>query len=381
LAGVDASFDDLPNRPFAITPIVPPSVSTIDLIHRFYTQQAQIDGGAMDKFAAYSDAGSFTLSFYDTMSLPVPRIARDFTVCDRFFQSAFGGSFLNHIWLIAAQSPTFPNAPGPVEGGSVIPDGPNPFPLSEDKVFTGQDANFTPDYYVVNTSYSVNTPHPSNVEAADLMPNQTFPTIGDRLSAAGVSWAWYSGGWDDALANAPTDERFQCHHQPFVYFANFADGTAAKAEHLKDERDFLAVLNAGALPAVSFVKPVGINDEHPGFAPLLTGETHLAELIEAIMAAPNWRDTAIIITYDENGGFADHVAPPVIDRFGPGTRVPTIVISPYAKRRFVDHTEYETVSILATLERRYGLAPLTHRDARARDLTPTLTLDNVREAR
>ena len=94
------------------------------------------------------------------------------------------------------------------------------------------------------------------------------------------------------------------------------------------------------------------------------------------MASPNWPDTAIIITYDENGGFADHVSPPVIDRFGPGTRVPAIVISKYAKKHFVDHTPYETVSILATLEHRFGLAPLTSRDENANDLTRALTLSD-----
>jgi acid phosphatase len=371
-------FDALPNEPFPIAPLVPPSANIIDLVHRFYTEQAQINAGAMNKFAALSDAGSVTMGFYDTMKLPVPPIALDYTVCDRFFHSAFGGSFLNHMWLIGARSPFFPNPPSSwVESGTV--EVTTPFPMVAN-VFTGEDNVVTPDGYAVNLLHSVNTPHGDGA-LETLLPSQTYPTIGDRLSAAGVSWAWYSGGWNATLqyyatrdtmpdAGVPAEvSTFQYHHQPFVYFANFADGTAAKREHLKDETDFLEQLRQGTLPAVSFLKPGGLDNEHPGYAPLLIGEEHLADLIRRIMAAPGWADTAIIVTYDENGGFADHVAPPVIDRWGPGTRIPTLIISEHAKKHYVDHTQYETVSILTTLERRFGLEPLTSRDANARDLS------------
>jgi phospholipase C len=88
-----------------------------------------------------------------------------------------------------------------------------------------------------------------------------------------------------------------------------------------------------------------------------------------VRRSPNWHDTVIIVTYDENGGFWDHVSPPAGDRWGPGTRVPTIVISPFARRHFVDHTPYETVSILAFIERRWSLAPLADRDAKANPLS------------
>src|SRR5262249_23499536 len=149
----------------------------------------------------------------------------------------------------------------------------------------------------------------------NLVPNQTFPTIGDRLSDKGVSWAWYAGGWNDALAGTP-DALFQFHHQPFVYFANYADGTAAKSEHLKDEQDFLAAATSGELPAVSFIKPLGANNEHPGYTDLATGEAHVVSLVDAIRSSKAWPNTAIVITYDENGGFWDHVAPPNNDEWG-----------------------------------------------------------------
>lgn len=352
---------DLPNRPFAIERFVAATVPTIDLVHRFYQEQSQIDNGKMDKFVLVSDAKGLSMGYYRTASLPLAAEARRYTLCDNFFHAAFGGSFLNHFWLIAARSPEFPNAPVTAvaqldAGGNLIKDG-----------------FVTPDGFAVNTAFSVNAPHPATVPPANLVPNQTFPTIGDRLSQKGVSWAWYAGGWNDALAGTP-GSLFQFHHQPFVYFSNFADGTPAKAEHLKDEADFLAAVQAGTLPAVSFVKPYGVNNEHPGYTDIISGENHVLTLINAVRSSPAWASTAIIITYDENGGFYDHVAPPRVDRWGPGSRVPTLVISPFA-RRGVDHHRYDTTSILALIERRWDLEPLTSRDAHADPLSGALDFD------
>jgi phospholipase C len=123
---------------------------------------------------------------------------------------------------------------------------------------------------------------------------------------------------------------------------------------------------------VSFIKPLGPDNEHPGYADLLTGEQHVLDLIQAVQKGPDWRNTVIIITYDEHGGFWDHVAPPVVDRWGPGIRVPTLIISPFARRGFVDHNLYDTTSILALIEHRWGLQPLTDRDANADDMAGAL---------
>jgi acid phosphatase len=231
-----------------------------------------------------------------------------------------------------------------------------------------KDGQVTPDGYVVNTGWTVFQPHPPERSAKELMPPQTMPTIGDRLDEKNISWAWYSGGWNDALAGR-AHKHFQFHHQPFAYFANYGDGTTAKARHLKDEQDFLADLANGTLPSVAFVKALGPNNEHPGYADLQAGQQHIADLVQAVRQSRHWKDAAIIITYDEYGGRWDHVAPPKVDRWGPGARVPAIIISPYAKRGFVDHTQYDTTSILKTIERRFGLAPLGSRDAAANDLS------------
>jgi LPXTG-motif cell wall-anchored protein len=348
---------NLPVAPFDIAQYISPTGHIDDLVHRYYQEQFQIDGGKMDKFAAWSDAAGESMGYYDASNMPEGQLAKQYTIADNFFHSAFGGSFLNHQWLICACTPQWPNAPASKVAV-----------LDATGVMT-KDGAVTPDGYVINTSFTVNAPHPANItDTTQLVPNQTAPTIGDRLNDKNVSWAWYSGGWNDALAGK-ADPNFQYHHQPFAYFANYADGTPAKTQHLKDETDFMSALTNNNLPAVSFVKPIGKNNEHPGYADLATGQQHVADLVKAVQNSPYWADTAIIVTYDENGGFWDHVAPPAGDKWGPGSRVPAIIISPFAKKGFVDHTQYETLSILKFIETRWGVAALGTRDAAAADLT------------
>jgi phospholipase C len=357
---VDTRFPaGLPVAPFDDARYVPADMLTGDLVHRFYQEQLQIDAGKMDKFAAWSDAAGLVMSYYDASQMPEGKLAQQYVMDDNFFHGAFGGSFLNHFFLVCACVPSFFNAPASAVAklgadGSLV-----------------QDGSVTPDGFAVNTTYSVNQPHPATAAAASLMPNQSLPTIGDRLSAKGLSWGWYSGGWNDAMAGHP-DPLFQFHHQPFAYFSRYADGTQLKQEHLKDEQDFVAAAKAGQLPAVSFVKPIGADNEHPGYASLQRGQQHVADLVQAIQLGSNWKDTMVVITYDENGGRWDHVAPPKVDRWGPGIRVPTIVVSPLARHGFVDHTQYDTTSILRTIEDRWQLAPLATRDAKVNSLANAL---------
>lgn len=353
---VDARFpQDLPNRPFPIDRYVPADQKIGDLVHKYYQNRAQIDGGRNDRFAAVSNAGGLVMGYYDGHNLPLWQYARRYALADNFFQGAFGGSFLNHFWLVCACTPRYENAPdeivAKVDGqGQMVKDG-----------------EVTPDGYAVNTLQPATTPIKPGTSAAKKLPLQNMPTIGDRLSENGISWAWYSGGWNDAISGRP-GRNFQYHHQPFGYFANYAAGTPGRAEHLKDDSDFLKAIDEGTLPNVAFYKPIGELNEHPGYADVMAGEKHIADLLARFEHSPQWQSTAIIITYDENGGFWDHVAPPIEDRWGPGTRVPTLVISPYAKKGFVDHTEYDTTSILKLIEIRFGLKPLGDRDAKAGDL-------------
>ncbi|HWX43513.1 MAG TPA: alkaline phosphatase family protein [Blastocatellia bacterium] len=342
---------NLPVAPYDMTKYVAADQITGDIIHRFYHEQLQIDSGKMDKYVTWSDNGGLVFSYLDATTLPEGQLAQQFVMCDNFYHSAFGGSFLNHHFLIAAAAPKWPNAPADALS--------NPDPANLN------DARVTPDGFAVNTAFTVNTPHPASVtDPNELVPQQTNPTIGDLLNTAGVSWKWYSGGWNNALAGHP-DPLFQFHHQAFAYYQNYADGTAAKAAHLQDEQNFFSDVASGNLPAVCFIKPLGPDNEHPGYASVAQGQAHVAQLVNTIQSSPYWKDSVIIVTYDENGGRWDHVPPPVIDRWGPGTRVPGIIISKLAKRGFVDHTQYETLSILKFIEEKFALPSLTTRDAAA----------------
>jgi acid phosphatase len=310
----------------------------------------------MDKFVAWSDAAGLVMSYYDATNMPEGKLAQQFTLMDNFFHSAFGGSFLNHQFLICACAPTWPDAPAGIVAQ-----------VDANGMMT-KDGQVTPDGFAVNTSFTVNTPHPANItDQTMLVPEQTAPTIGDRLSDRNVSWAWYSGGWNTAAIGHP-DPLFQFHHQAFAYYANYADGTPGRAEHLKDEGDFYGDALGNKLPAVSFIKPLGADNEHPGYATELNGQQHVADLVSTIQTSPYWNDTAIIITYDEHGGRWDHVAPPVLDKWGPGIRVPAIIISPFAKKGFVDHAQYDTTAIMKLIEERWNLQPLNERDAKAGNL-------------
>ena len=348
---------ELANGPWPIDAYLGQDQKTSDLLHKFYQHQVQIDGGRNDRFVESTDSGALTMGYYDGARTELWQFAKDYTLADNFFQAAFGGSFLNHIWLACACSPRFDDAPAEIRA-VVAPDG---------RLL--KDGQVTPDGYAVNTIQPRNPPFDARVkDPARRVPPQTMATIGDRLSANGVSWAYFSGGWADADAGHP-GELFQYHHQPYAFFAAYAPGTEARKQHLRDEMEFVKAVETGTLPAVSFVKPFGPETQHPGYADITSGDHHAAELLRKIIASPQWGSTAVIVTYDEFGGFWDHVAPPKGDRWGPGTRIPALIVSPLAKRNHVDHTVYDTTSILAFIEKRFGLEPLTDRDAKADPLS------------
>lgn len=394
----------LPLIPYDFTNYITANSRTGDIIHRFYHEQLQIDNGLLepklgdvDKFVTWSDNPGLVLSYLDATDLPEGKLAQQFTLCDNFYHSAYGGSFLNRQWLIAAQSPPWT---GPIPEGWQSSYDPSTKILKDNQLsFDGR--------YAINTVQPLLAPFfPGTPTAKRLLINNTDPnapgytvTIGNRLDEAGVSWKWYAGGRNTALANnaaASSDPNiiFQFHHQPFAYYTKYAPFLTAPASdytsapvlnpattgpnaHLQDESQFQADVSNNNLPAVSFIKPAGVDNEHPGCAAEVTGQQHVADLVKAVQNSKEWKDCAIIITYDENGGRWDHVAPPVReDHWGVGVRVPGIVISPFARSGYVDHNEFETVSILKLIEKRFNLAPLSSRDADPKigDLTEALVL-------
>jgi phospholipase C len=456
------------NRPFGIDPLIPPEAKTCpapgqsapngvldgaglpggctrDLVHRFYQEQYQLNDGRQNRYATGSDALGLVMGVYDTRKLPIYKYLHDddhprYAIADNFFQAAFGGSFLNHQWLIAASTPVWPNAlnDGSADDLHSVVDE-NGMPTSYPPLYkspAGQavkDAALTASCnppagrgptpagvvcgdYAVNTVQPWNQPYAPGTADARRLPPQKHATIGDRLSKAGINWAWYAGGWSNsdgdvggpgwtngegpapATADSPKpcpdpaalpkaqwpncpDKLFQFHHQPFNYFAAYAPGTTARARHLRDEQEFLDQAAASKrrcrLEEVSFIKPIGAENEHPGYASTHTGSGHLVDLLEAVQDSKCAKDTMVIVTYDEFGGQWDHVTPPgqggkagASDAMGPGTRIPALVIHPGLRAPFVvDHTQYDTTSILATIERLGDLEPLTPRDASVNDLS------------
>jgi acid phosphatase len=397
----------LPNAPFQIdsptpawgAPALANTIVTRDLYHRFFENQMQIDGGLNDKFAAWGDSGGTVMGYFDGSRTAMWKVARDYTLADRFFQGAFGGSYLNHQYLICACVPVYPDADtspakpsitvlridadGKFTSDLALADNSPPSALAGPPVFK-KSGNLTPkDYFGDGTFHSINTMQPAyqpsyNPPTPDdtaglyatpaeptTLPPQTLATIGDMLDTRQVAWTWYSGGWNAALADRTkvyddASGNFQAHHQPFNYYAALDPKTRAayRAEHLKDYTDLVADVAAGKLPPVVFYKPIGKDNEHPGYASLAEGDAHIADLVAKLQASPQWAHMLVVVTYDENGGQWDEVAPPEGDIVGPGTRIPAMIISPYARRGFVDHTPYDTASILRFITHRWSLPVL-----------------------
>jgi acid phosphatase len=407
-----------------------PGGCTRDLVHRFYQEPYQLDGGKQDRYVTGSDALGLTMGYYDTRRLPVydylhGRRHPAYVISDRFFQAAFGGSFLNHQWLVAAATPVFPGArsDGSADDLHSLVDAngmPTSYPLYtatgpvKDGALTVPCASPRPagtacGDFAVNTIQPAYQPYAPGTAEARRLPPQKSATIGDRLSGKGIGWAWYSGGWSNAdgdvggpgwtngrtvgtcadtetatgavWPNCP-NKLFQYHHQPLNYFAAYAPGTAARERHLRDEAEFEALAGASRrrcrLKPVSFIKPIGAENEHPGYASEHTGSDHLVELLRSVRRSRCAKNTMVVVTYDEFGGQWDHVPPPgqgtatpgPHDEMGPGTRIPALTIAPGLRKPFaVDRASHDTTSIAATIEHRFGLRPLTARDRRVQDLS------------
>lgn len=417
-----AQSGGLPNRPFPVETAFKNSAGvtlstssvTRDLYHRFYENQMEINGGRNDMFAAWADAGGLTMGYFDYSKSAMYRLAKEYILADNFFQGAFGGSFLNHQYLICACAPEYPGADvAPAKPSITVlePDGEGGFlpklktaPNSPKSALEGPprftvSGNIAPQnyfgdgkFYAVNTMQpafqpSGNAPkdddHPALADPgkATTLPAQLGPTIGDRLTDKGIDWRWYAGSWDAAVADGmqpagakrnviyasdsngvatPVSVDFQPHHQPFNYYERFDPVAHAddRKAHLRDYTNLLSDISSGALPPVVFYKPEGIYNQHSGYTNIADGDARIADLIERLKASPQWGSMVIVVTYDEFGGIWDHAAPPRADRLGPGTRIPAIIISPLGRNGRVDHTQYDTSSILRLITRRFGLEPL-----------------------
>jgi phospholipase C len=294
------------------------STRTPDLDHGSVTAKSAIDGDKMDGFVkaqtARSLPGRTSLGYYDDRDLALYwQLAHDYVLSDRFFSSARGGSLANHQYAVAARTSGL---------GERIP-----------------------------------------------ASGFSMPTIFDRLDANQVSWKFYVKNYDPTLTYhtvaSGNPKVSQVAWVPLLAMPAFVDDPA-RFSNIVDLSSLYRDLAQGTVPAVSYLVQGGTSEHPPG--DVAHGQQAVGSMVSTIMRSPIWSSSAIIVTWDDWGGWYDHVAPPQVDADGYGLRVPALIISPYARHGFIDHTTSDFTSILKFIERLHGLAPLTTRDEHASDL-------------
>src|ERR1022692_1755099 len=304
-----------------------------DICHDWACLLAMMDYGRMDHFdldrTCTQDGRLYCYSQMTQADIPnYFALAQNFTLGDNMFSSLHGTTFPNHVYTIAASSAGF-------IGQAHLPSN---FALHE----VGCSADQTSTAQVIDEHGNISNQYP----CVDIQ------TLGDSLNTAGISWSEY----------APSHVIYNA----YIAINHYYNNPTLWAQHMFPYTQFSSYALAGKLPAVVWL--AGNNEsEHPPFS-TCDGENWTVEQINAIMQGPDWNSTAIFLTWDDPGGFYDHVAPPYEDQFGLGPRVPLLIISPYAKAGYISHTQYEASSVLKFIEERWGIQPLTERDANANDL-------------
>jgi phospholipase C len=257
--------------------------------------------------------------------------AKHFVLGDRMFSSVAGTTIPNHLFIIAAQSANTVDNPHRIDG-------------KPNRVEWGCESFGEEVDELV-----------SETETKPVRPCWDFDTLADRIDTGGYSWRYYAppkgtdtGRW--SVFNAVEHIRFGPDWE-YVVPIDLLEQDAA----------------AGDLPTVSWVVPYARFSEHPNYS-TCEGQNWTVRVINALMKGPDWKSTAIFLTWDDFGGFYDHVAPRKLDLVGLGFRVPLLVISPFARQAYVDHTDYEFSSLLKFTEDYLGLASLTKRDLTANNM-------------
>jgi len=303
------------------------------------------------------------------------KLAQTFGISDNFFSSLHGPSFPNHLFTIAAQSGGYSMGFGvgdnPNGAKKKLPHAPTVAPCtsSTDCPHSGEagleptditPVTVTSGVWGCDADPKVRVPvYDEEGETEMIYPCLDFPTMGDLLSAANVTWRMYA-----PTEQGSADSGFQGSNGYIwtVYDAirHIRDSSAWKS-HVFPASQFAIDAAAGNLPQVSWISTPSEYSEHPPQS-VCEGENWSVSLIQALASGPNWADSAMFLTWDDFGGFYDHVAPKQIDYFGLGFRVPFIVISPFAKPGYIDHTQAEFSSVLRFIENDFGVSSLTDRD-------------------
>jgi len=332
-------------------PLTRPKDRTDDVEHHFIPALDAMDGGKMDCFDRLWDGRNLE-SYVQYGPDQIPAYwtwVRRYTLADRFFSSVFGPTGPEHLWTVAARSGRFVDHEAPGQFGS------NGIPREycDDRTEVAwafrvlAKAERRKAFQLETDRDTAGRVHRFLVERWPCFDVKVLP---DELTFHHVSWRYYRGDNDFV---APLR---QIRH---VWFG-------PERRNVVTEPEFVPDALAGRLPAVSWLTPpVSLSDHPPGS--VCQGENWTVRAVDAVMRSPQWPSTAIVLTWDDFGGFYDHVAPPHVDLYGLGPRVPAIVISPWARRRSVDSATLEFSSVLRMIERLHGLPPLGPRDRIAGD--------------
>ncbi len=427
MQGIDARVADaekLPNGPFQLTgPGLPYDAYTGDPVHRFYQMWQQSDCSAAQATPAnpsgclsdlypytanaFSTAlqGGTSMAFYNALKGDAPylkALADEYAMSDNYHQAQMGGTMVEHFYIAFADNLYYSDGKGnavPAPDSAIA----NPNPKS------GTPGQFTADGWFSNCSdaaqpgvgpirsylaslpykpdpkcepghyYALNNVPPGYKASGTLdaggkaLPPSSVRSIGDALAEKGVSFRYYGGGFNGAVAGKDSPYCDICN--PFQYQSSIMSDPASCAEHLKDVQDLLDGIEAGTLPAVSYVKPDWWTDGHPQTSKLGLFEAFARNIVERIKAKPElFAQSAIFVTFDEGGGYYNSGFIQPLDYFGDGPRIPFIVVSPYAKGGRVVHDYADHASVVKFIERNWGLKPLS---ARSRDNLPNPKADRA----
>jgi phospholipase C len=378
-------------------------------------------GGNGDPNPSPTYYGGVALGYYNMALGDFPyllSLAQRYAISDNYHQSILGGTAVNHHALMTGDLLYYSDGNGnPIPPPAAAIENPDPVPGTDNWYTNDGDAgdgssgayvncsdlgqpgvapimdylgtlpyqafnggNCAPGtYYLVNNEVpafgSEGAPTAASICPAGLpciVPPSTVPTIGDALSARDVSWKYYGEGFDDASNPFPPDPQgllYEFLANAFQYSKSIM--TTSLRDNIQDLGPFFDDVQNDTLPAVSFVKPDGLLDGHPGSSSPPLAEAFIRKIVDAVQAnAQVWEETAIIVVWDESGGYYDSGYVQPIDFFGDGPRVPFLVVSPFAKPGSVDHTYADHASILKFIEYNWGLAPLS---SRSRDNLPNPT--------
>ncbi len=329
---------DLPQSN-STTPFHLPIQSLADLSHAWRIAHLAYDNGRMDGFVT-AEGSSVTMGYYDATDLPYYYdYASNYVIDDNFFSSEMGPSLPNHLYIVSGTN-------GPA---------------------TSTHSTGT---WIDSSGHVIDNPPSSFSGKWEPGISFTWATMAQELTLANVSWAWYNG-------RDHYDPTFADIWDVLPVFSYFQNNVNVLNQHVEPTTSFASDVEDGKLPAVSWIIPnqftppgypaackgKGGVSEHPP-ARSDCGMDYVSYLVNQVMQSSYWSNTAIVITWDDYGGFYDHVAPLQVDAYGEGFRVPTLVISPWAKHAYVDSTLYEFASFLKLVEDNWNLPRLPNNNDR-----------------